>query len=74
MRLKRPNLKTLPALLLWLAFAITWRVADAAAADAVVLQLRNGDRLTGAIISENAKEVVLSTVRSKEVRVPALSL
>src|SRR2546427_2929670 len=52
------------ALLLWLP------ALASIAAENVLLQLRNGDRITGSIISENEKQITLRTVWSKEVVVP----
>jgi len=52
------------ALLLWLPALASF------AAENVLLQLRNGDRITGSVVSENEKQVTISTVWSKEVVVP----
>jgi putative salt-induced outer membrane protein YdiY len=68
--LRRPNLKTVPSLFLCLALLILFRATQGTAADAVILQLRNGDRITGTIIGESLSEVILTTIWSKEVRVP----
>src|SRR5262245_54218724 len=40
------------------------------AAENVTLQLRNGDRITGSIVSETAQQITLSTVWSKEIIIP----
>src|SRR5262245_20929475 len=74
MMLRLPNLKALSSLFLWLALLISFCATSAVAADAVVLQLRNGDRITGTIVSENTNEVVLATTWSKEIRVPTAQI
>src|SRR5262245_6842880 len=74
MMLRRPNLKSLSSLFLWLALLISSRATSTVAADAVVLQLRNGDRLTGTIVCEKTNEVVLATTWSKEIRVPTAQI
>jgi hypothetical protein len=39
-------------------------------AEEVVLYLRNGDRVTGAIVAENSNQVTLSTIWAKQVVIP----
>jgi opacity protein-like surface antigen len=72
--LQRPNLKPLSSLFLWLALLISFRATPTVAADTVVLQLRNGDRITGTIVSESTNEVFLATMWSKEIRVPTVQI
>src|ERR1700733_3131988 len=49
-------------------------LATNANAQSVILHLRNGDRIAGAIISENTNEVKLSTVWSRELTVPVAQI
>ena len=44
--------------------------SKSALAQTVLLQLRNGDRLTGKIISENTNQVVITTTWIKELAIP----
>src|ERR1041385_4964353 len=53
-----------------LALLICLSALASFAAENVLLQLRNGDRITGSIISENEKQITITTVWSKEVVVP----
>lgn len=53
-------------ILLWLAFA----AAVSVPAQEVILHLRNGDRLTGKIVSEQDEQITLDTVFQKGVIVP----
>src|SRR5438093_556443 len=50
--------------LAWLALTLAGR------ADEVIFHLRNGDRITGAIISENSSEVILSTAFAGKITLP----
>lgn len=54
----------------WRMTGICFLMAVHAYAAPVVLHLRNGDRLTGEVVSEDANRVVLKTVWQKEVVVP----
>ncbi|MGZ4975249.1 MAG: hypothetical protein ACXWDN_21000, partial [Limisphaerales bacterium] len=49
-----------------LLLALCWSVG----AQQVVLQLKNGDRLTGKIASETTNQVVLTTTWSNNITVP----
>jgi putative salt-induced outer membrane protein YdiY len=45
-------------------------VAGANAGESIVLQLKNGDKLTGSIVSENTNAVVIATTWAAELSVP----
>ncbi|MEW6306049.1 MAG: DUF481 domain-containing protein [Verrucomicrobiota bacterium] len=55
----------------WLLILITFSATSlATAADTVTLHLRNGDRLTGTVLSEDATHLKLSTPWQQEIRIP----
>src|ERR1043166_7557643 len=54
----------------WLA-AFCWLCAfEPANGETIILRLRNGDRITGSIISENASRLILSNAWTKEMTIP----
>src|ERR1041384_4230748 len=56
--------------ILWLT-AFCWLGAfDIAHAETIALRLRNGDRVTGSILSENATHLILSNAWTKELTIP----
>jgi putative salt-induced outer membrane protein YdiY len=61
--------------LLWLAAAaLTWMWAERAAAQQTIIHLRNGDRITGVIISEGTNSMVLSNALSPSIVIPQQSV
>ena len=59
-----------PFLFRFLSLVILFVSLTGFAAENVILQLRNGDRITGSIISETPQQIVVSTVWSKEIVIP----
>ena len=55
----------------WLIAILSFFFAQSLLGQAITLSLRNGDRITGTIISEDAGKLVLSTPWAKEVTVSA---
>src|SRR6185436_21064839 len=53
-----------------LALLLCLAVLPVMAAETVVLQLKNGDRISGVLISENAERLVLTNQWNKELLVP----
>jgi hypothetical protein len=45
-------------------------VAVTTAAEGVIIQLRNGDRITGTIVAESTNQLVISTTWAKELAIP----
>jgi hypothetical protein len=64
-----PRRRRINGICLALALAVLF-LGDAARAQKVILQLRNGDRVAGTIVSENAETVTVSTVWIKELVIP----
>src|SRR5690349_1130643 len=69
MRLKPPNRNLFLCVGALLLFALL--VRPVCGADTVTLILRNGDRITGTLTSEDTNRVVLSTPWIKELAIPA---
>jgi hypothetical protein len=70
MSLKRQNCKPRQAARLRLSIPVLALAAATAWAEPVILHLRNGDRFTGTIVSEDARRVVLTNAWNKEIVVP----
>ena len=70
MKLKHPSYKSFDALrdCVWILLCVL--AMAAAGAEPVILHLRNGDRFTGTIVSEDAHRVVLTNAWNKEIVVP----
>lgn len=66
MRLSRPNPE-----LNWLLLILCLALPLLARAQTVILHLKNGDRLTGTLVSQDTNRVVLTTSWTKELAVPA---
>src|SRR2546427_8085082 len=59
----------------WVLLVLLWFAALAqAGAETIILHLKNGDRLTGTIVSEDTNRVVITTRWSKELSVPAVEI
>jgi len=56
---------------LWTVLSACLAVATSAQAQDVILHLKNGDRVTGSIVSTNAQEVVLSTPYAERITISA---
>jgi hypothetical protein len=54
----------------WLVVLLVFHPLDAIQAQTVILHLRNGDRVTGTMVSENANQAKLSTVLIKVIVAP----
>jgi len=74
MILKRPNLNSFRFALRGLVVLAVFVSLETIRAQTVILHLRNGDRITGAIVSENTNQVTLSTVLIREVVVPVAAI
>src|SRR5436190_16421345 len=70
MMLKHPSPDCPNLLLRWTLFLVLCALPGVAWSEITVLQLKNGDRITGTIVSEDTNRVVLTTAWTKEVVVP----
>ena len=71
MRLKPPNHSSF---IIWAAGLVLLPALPLYSADAVTLYLRNGDRITGVIHSEDTNRVVLTTPWIKELTIPSAQI
>ena len=60
--------------LLWIIIWVCYSAFDSTSAQEVILHLRNGDRLSGAIISANTNEVIVSTSYAGRITIPAAQI
>lgn len=70
MMLKRPSHNHLRTLFGITLVLFLWALPGVAWSEVVVLHLKNGDRITGTIVSEDTNRVVLGTAWTKEIVVP----
>ena len=60
----------MPRLILRLLLFLIWTNVPALAADSITLILKNGDRFSGVILSENANRVVLQSTIAGKLKIP----
>lgn len=74
MKLKRPNLSSPCFTLRRLVVLFVFISLEIIRAQTVVLHLRNGDRITGTVVSEDTNQVMLSSALIKEIVVPIAAI
>ena len=74
MKLKRPNLSSPCFTLRRLVVLFVFISLETIRAQTVVLHLRNGDQITGIVVSEDTNQVMLSSALIKEIVVPIAAI